>query len=109
MVLQPPPPPRGLQLGLGEGGKGHPAEGALPWSSDSQTSASGSSRDPGPTPWDGFVRGVGNFLSSVSSQQKFEAMDIKALGRTMSQLSERLCYSSWTGQCHSSMLQLSFI
>ena len=30
-----------------------------------------------------------NFLSSVSSQQKFEAMDIKALRQTMSQLSDR--------------------
>ena len=32
------------------------------------------------------VRGVCNFLSSVSSQQKFEAMDIKAL--SVSQLSD---------------------
>ena len=30
-----------------------------------------------------------NFLSSVSSQQKFEATDIKALRQTMSQLSDR--------------------
>ena len=27
------------------------------------------------------VRGVCNFLGSVSSQQKFEATDVKALGR----------------------------
>ena len=37
----------------------------------------------------GFVMGVCNFLSSVSSQQKFEATDVKALGQTMSQLSDR--------------------
>ena len=30
-----------------------------------------------------------NFLDSVSSQQKFEAMDIKALGQTVSQLLDR--------------------
>ena len=35
------------------------------------------------------VRGVCNFLGSVSSQQKFEAMDIKALRQTLSQLSDR--------------------
>ena len=45
----------------------------------------------------GFVMGAHNFLSSVSSQQKFEATDVKALGQTMSQLSDR------------SVLQLSFI
>ena len=45
----------------------------------------------------GFFKGVCNFLSSVSSQQKFEATDVKALGQTMSQLSDR------------SVLQLSFI
>ena len=56
-----------------------------------------------------FIRGVCNFLSSVSSQQKFEAADVKALGQTMSKLSDRLCYSSQTDQCYSSMLQLSFI
>ena len=33
------------------------------------------------------VREVCDFLSSVSSQQKFEGMDVKALG--MSQLSDR--------------------
>ena len=32
---------------------------------------------------------MGSFLGSVSSQQKFEAMDIKALGQTVSQLSDR--------------------
>ena len=36
------------------------------------------------------VRGVCNFLGSVSSQQKFEAMDQH--------------YSPWTDQCYSSML-----
>ena len=42
------------------------------------------------------VRGVCNFLGSVSSQQKFEAMDIKTL--STSQLSDSPCYSSWTDQ-----------
>ena len=37
----------------------------------------------------GFVVGVCNFLSFVSSQQKFEATDVKALGQTVSQLSDR--------------------
>ena len=46
-----------------------------------------------------FVRGMWNFLGCVSSQQKFEVTDIKAL--VVSQLSDRPCYSS--------MLQLSFI
>ena len=46
-----------------------------------------------------FVRGMGNFLSSVLSQQKFEATDVKPLGA--SQLSDSLCYSS--------VLQLHFI
>ena len=65
----------------------------------------------------GFFRGVCNFLSSILSQQKFEGMDIKALGS--SQLSDRLshnfqtdclssrkdrCYSSWTDQCYSFVL-----
>ena len=31
------------------------------------------------------VMGVCNFLGSISSQQKFEAMDVKALGQTVSQ------------------------
>ena len=31
------------------------------------------------------VRGVCNFLGSVSSQQKFEVTDVKALGRHSSQ------------------------
>ena len=44
---------------------------------------------------DGCVRGVCNFLSFVSLQQKFEATD---------QL-----YSPRMDQCYSSMLQLSFI
>ena len=35
---------------------------------------------------DGCVRGVCNFLGSVSSQPKFEAMDVKALG--VSELSD---------------------
>ena len=35
-----------------------------------------------------------NFLGSVSSQQKFETMDVKAL--SMSQLLDSLCYSSQT-------------
>ena len=41
------------------------------------------------------VRGVCNFLGSVSSQQKFEVTDVKALG--VSQLSDSviaLCYCS---------------
>ena len=37
---------------------------------------------------DRYVRGVGNFLGSVSSQQKFEAMDVKAL--SMSQPSDHV-------------------
>ena len=43
----------------------------------------------------GNVRGVCNFLGSVSSQQKFEVTDFEALG--VSQLSDSvtaLCYSS---------------
>ena len=39
-----------------------------------------------------------NRLGSVSSQQKFEAMDVKALGP--SQLSDSPCYSSRTDQFH---------
>ena len=45
--------------------------------------------------FNGIVRGVCNFLGSVSSQQKFEVMDVKALGQnialgqTVSQLSDR--------------------
>ena len=35
-----------------------------------------------------------NLLDSISSQQKFEARDVKALG--MSQFSDSLCYSSQT-------------
>ena len=45
------------------------------------------------------VRGACNSLSSVLSQQKFEATDVKPLGA--SQLSDSLCYSS--------VLQLHFI
>ena len=41
------------------------------------------------------VRGVCNFLGSVSPQQKFEAMDQR--------------HSSRRDQCYNSMLQLSFI
>ena len=59
--------------------------------------------------FNGIVRGVFNFLGSVSSQQKFEVMDVKALGQNISQLSDRLCHSSQTDQCYSSMLQVSFI
>lgn len=40
------------------------------------------------------VRGVCNFLGSVSSQQKFEVTDVKALGQNVSQSSDRPCYSS---------------
>ena len=43
----------------------------------------------------------------VSSQQRFGATDLKALG--VSQLSDRLCLSSRTGQCYHSVLQLSLI
>ena len=58
------------------------------------------------------VRGVGNFLSSVSSQHKFEMMYIKALCLSQlsdrpfysSRLSDRSCYSSRTDQCYSSVL-----
>ena len=53
------------------------------------------------------MSGECNFLDSVSSQQKFEVMDIKPL--SMSQLSDRPCYSSPTDQRYSSVLQLSFI
>ena len=35
-------------------------------------------------------------LGSVSSQQRFEVIDVKALG--MSPLSDSPCYSSWTDQ-----------
>ena len=42
------------------------------------------------------VRGVCNFLGSVSSRQKFEVMDVKALVTAF-------------GQCYSSVLPLSFI
>ena len=55
------------------------------------------------------VGGVCNFLGSVSSQQKFEVTDVKALGQNISQLSDRLCHSSQTDQCYSSVLQLNFI
>ena len=44
-----------------------------------------------------------NFLSSVSSQQKFEAI-YQRYSPCMDQH-----YSSWTDQCHSSVSQLSFI
>ena len=37
---------------------------------------------------DRYIRGVGNFLGSVSSQQKLEAMDVKTL--SMSQLSDHV-------------------
>ena len=43
------------------------------------------------------IRGMCNFLSFVSSQQTFEAMDVKALGN--SQLSD-----SVTAPCYSSVL-----
>ena len=49
------------------------------------------------------VRGMCNFLGSISSQEKFEAMDQHYSPRTDP------CHSSWTDQCHSSVLQLSFI
>ena len=39
----------------------------------------------------------------------FEVTDVKALRQTMSQVSDKLCYSSQTDQCYSSVLQLSFI
>ena len=42
------------------------------------------------------LSGECDLLDSVSSQQKFEATDIKALGK--SQLSDSLCYSSQTDQ-----------
>ena len=44
------------------------------------------------------VRGVRNLLSSVSAQQKFEAMD------QCYSLQRDQCYSSWTDQCYSSVL-----
>ena len=47
-----------------------------------------------------------NFLGSVSSQQKFEATDVKALGQKVSQLSDRPCYSSQLSD--RSVLQLHF-
>ena len=49
------------------------------------------------------VGGVCDFLGSVSSQEKFEAMD----QHYSSQMGHR--YSSLTDQCHSSVLQLIFI
>ena len=42
------------------------------------------------------LSGECNFFASVSSQQRFEAMDVKALG--VSQLSDSPCYSSQTDQ-----------
>ena len=42
------------------------------------------------------VSGECNLLGFVSSQQRFEAMDVKALG--VSQLLDSPCYSSWTDQ-----------
>ena len=51
----------------------------------------------------GSVRGVCNFPGSVSSQQKFEAMD-----QHYSSWTDQ-CHSSQTDQCYSSVLQLSFI
>ena len=41
-----------------------------------------------------LMSGECNLLGSVSSQQRFAATDIKALG--VSQLLDSLCYSSWT-------------
>ena len=63
------------------------------------------------------MSGKCNLLSSVTSQQKFEATNIKALSVShlsdrlcySPQLSDRPCYSSQTDQCYSSVLQLSFI
>ena len=73
-----------------------------------------------------WMSGECNLLCSVSSQQKFEAMDVKALSVSQlsdgpcysSQLSDRLCdssqppdrpcYSSRTDQGYCSVLQLSF-
>ena len=61
------------------------------------------------TPWQELMvlSGECNLLGSVSSQQKFEATDVKAL--SMSQLSDRLCYIalgqiSVTALCYSSVL-----
>ena len=57
------------------------------------------------------VRGVCNFLSSVSSQQKLEAMDQHYspwTGQCYSSWTDQ-CHSSWMDQCYSSVLQLSFI
>lgn len=48
-----------------------------------------------------------NLLGSVSSQEKFEARGVKALG--VSQLSDETMCSSWTIKCYSSVLQLNFI
>ena len=42
------------------------------------------------------LSGECNLLSSVSSQQRFEATDVKALGT--SQLFDSPCYSSWADQ-----------
>ena len=53
-----------------------------------------------------YVKGVCDFLSSVSSQQKFEATDVKALGQKVSQLSDRPRYSSQLSD--RSVLQLHF-
>ena len=73
------------------------------------------------------VSGKGILLGSVSSQQKLEATDVRALGVSQlsdrpcyssrvldrpcysSQVLNRLCYSSQTDQCYSSVLQLNFI
>ena len=43
-----------------------------------------------------FQSGECDFLGSVSSQQRFEAVDVKALGA--SQLLDSLCYGSLTDQ-----------
>ena len=50
------------------------------------------------------LRGVCNFLSSVSSQQKFEVTELKALG--VSQFSNGPCLSSWT-DCVTALGQIS--
>ena len=42
------------------------------------------------------VSGECDLLDSVSSQQRFEVTDVKALGASL--LSDSLCYSSWTDQ-----------
>ena len=63
-----------------------------------------------PSPFPSLLSGECMLLGSVSSQQGFGVMDIKAPSAChSSQVSNRPCYSSQTNQCYSSVSQLYFI